>query len=184
MTERMMMRFRSSQKYFFNGLLTVVVITIASSCSAIGGPPSYDSVDAPQFWESRELEQQDWATGAELDQYFGVTLQDTHYEVWLAKRVYRWHYVWIFEGGRTRQSAGFQTEREARDACFLALLRFGLDRGVIATRFERKEVPPAADDYYFVDRLRDFEEAADVAMVYELLHPDFVTEIRSVIGTF
>jgi len=174
----------------FLQVLTLVVCLGGYNVSA--APPDQGTSGKPQLLNPKDVQKheskQDSMRDRKLEELIGPDFFETYYEVWVAEKKYGYEYVLIYEDGEYSSSGPvYKTYAEARDAC--ARHVFGLyggidpsERVLIDSTIERVEVAPRRDSYYFIDRIKEYDEAADVAMVYELV--GLVSEVRCFAGTF
>jgi hypothetical protein len=170
----------------FLQVLTLVLCLGGYNVSA--APPDQSTSGKPQFLNAKEVEKHDSMRDRKLEELIGPDFFETYYEVWVAVEQHRYQYVWIYQDRESYCSGPvYDSYTQARDASQRQLFREygGIDppeRQVTHVVIERVEVPPHADSYYFIERLKEYDDAADVAMVYEFL--GFVSEVRCFAGTF
>lgn len=175
----------------FLQVLTLVVCLGGYNVSA-APPPDQGTSGKPQLLNPKDVQKyeskHDSIRDRKLEELIGPDFFETYYEVWVAVEEHRYQYVWIYQDRESYCSGPvYDSYTQARDASQRHLFREygGIDppeRQVTHVVIERVEVPPHADSYYFIERVKEYDEAADVAMVYELL--GFVSEVRCFAGTF
>jgi len=174
---------------YTNNFVTILTLVVCLwGCRVSAAPPDQGTFGKPQFLNPKDVQKHDSRRDRKLEELIGSDFFETYYEVWVAEKDYRYEYVLTYEDGEHSSSGPvYKTYAEARDACGRHLFRLygGIDppeRLVIDSTIERVEVAPRRDSYYFIDRIKEYDEAADVAMVYELL--GLVSEVRCFAGTF